>query len=218
MHSTTLRGVFPEPSKSNSPVTPMKPQWIFSLLEPVYRRNFIKENVKSIKQMQGILQEAGVIQPKKRLSAQDKFRNVPRLIKSRESTTSKSLGNLSKADEDKRLTHSIESRTLSTTRNVKSKMTKLKLPRRGKLVSDSAKVNSGDEEESKLTHRAMQTEREEDLSRLYDTGVIKYPSPGIVKSPKKSPVKSRSPPPGGHGDEIDTVITGFENLSKCSSN
>lgn len=166
--------------------------------------------------MQGILQEAGVIQPKKRLSAQDKFRNVPRLTKSMDSTTSKSLGNLSKRDEDKRLTNSIESRTLSTTRNVKSKMTKLKLPRRGKLVSDSAIVHSGDEEESKLTHRAMQTEREEDLSRLYDTGVIKYPSPGIVQSPKKSPLKSRSPP-GGHGDEMDTVITGIENLSKCSN-
>lgn len=164
--------------------------------------------------MQGILQEAGVIQPKKRLSAQDKFRNIPHLTKSRESTTSKSLGNLNKLVEDKRMTHSVETRTLSTTRNVKSKMTKLKLPRRGKLVSDSAKMNSGDEEESKLTHRAMQTEREEDLSHLYDTGVIKYPSPGIVKSPKKSPLKNRSPP-GGHGDELDTVITGIENLSKC---
>lgn len=68
-----------------------------SILEPVYRRNFIKENVKSIKQMQGILQEAGVIQPRKK-TIQDRYRNIPRLIKSRESNASRSVGNLTETD------------------------------------------------------------------------------------------------------------------------
>ncbi|CAG9763958.1 unnamed protein product [Ceutorhynchus assimilis] len=41
----------------------------------------------------------------------------------------------------------------------------------------------------------MQTEREEDLSRLYDTGVIKYPSPGVGRT-------SKQPPQTGQGDHL----------------
>ncbi|KAJ8972364.1 hypothetical protein NQ317_018477 [Molorchus minor] len=61
MHTTTLRGCFPRT-----------------------KRNFIKENVRSIKQMQGLLQDVGATHP--RPARDDKYRNAPGEPKSREST------------------------------------------------------------------------------------------------------------------------------------
>ncbi|XP_030751924.1 uncharacterized protein LOC115879308 isoform X1 [Sitophilus oryzae] len=155
MHSTTLRGVFPDS-------------------KPVYRRNFIKENVKSIKQMQGILQEAGVIQPRKRSEKTlDKFKNAARLARSTESNLSKSNPVLAKS-ENTNLDEKPEIKHVATgvPRIVKNKT----------VLKKKENINFCTVEESKITHRAMQTERQENLEHLYDTGVIKYPSPNILKS------------------------------------
>lgn len=65
-------------------------------------------------------------------------------------------------------------------------------------------MGSAVEGESKLTHRAMQTERQEDLSKLYDTGVIKYPSPGVLKSAKNQ----------GQGDHSESLSQEIANLSE----
>ena len=57
----------------------------------------------------------------------------------------------------------------------------------------------------------MQTEREEDLVHLYDTGVIKYPSPSILKLKK---IERISQQPGGQGDQpFDEVSEELEKLS-----
>ncbi|XP_066249138.1 uncharacterized protein [Euwallacea similis] len=185
MYSTTLRGVFPEP-------------------KPVYRRNFVKENIKSIKQMQGILQEASVLHPRKRLFSQERDRNILQLTKSMESTSSKTLRNIIKPDVQ--TSHNGEYQVpnkASNVDNVKLKVIKTKQVKVNKELKDEAG-------ETRLTHRGMQTEREEDMAHLYESGVIKYPRPGIIKSPEKSVFKS---PQNGCGDEVNGIVQGFESLT-----
>lgn len=179
MHTTTtLRGVFPEPKIP-------------------YRRNFIKENVKSIKQMQGLLQEAGVIQP--RPGRDDKYRSHPRML-SRDSTPNRQSSSQEKFHPRRQLNKPAGPMVLGP---------KLKFDKRKekeKLVL---------EQEEKFTNRSVQTERTDDVNKLYETGVIKYPSPIIVSSknpPVLSPQKSRA----GQGDEV--LQTELQNLGKyCRS-
>ncbi|XP_066139711.1 uncharacterized protein [Euwallacea fornicatus] len=185
MYSTTLRGIFPEP-------------------KPVYRRNFVKENIKSIKHMQGILQEAGVIHPKKRSSAQEHDRNILQLTKSMESTSNKALRNTNKPEVQTSHSGKYQAPNKpSNVENVKLKVTKTKQTKVNKELQDRAG-------EIRLTHRAMQTEREEDMAQLYDSGVIKYPRPGIMKSLESPVFKS---PQNGCGDELGSVVQEFENLT-----
>jgi len=153
--------------------------------------------------MQGILQEAGVIQPKKR-SNLERYKNVP---KSRESNVSRSTGNLSRNDlkpgqkqEERAALKTSHGTTMFPTKTNRGKLTVKK--------RDTANAHTLEEEDSKITHRAMQTEREEDLVHLYDTGVIKYPSAGILK------LKRTSPQPGGQGDQsFDDVSVEMEKLT-----
>lgn len=185
MHTTTLQGVFPEPSKLvyyffNYVCTTL-------ILEPVYRRNFIKENVKSIKQMQGLLQEAGVIQPKQ--AKEDKFKNAPSIRRSRGSSPFVSRV----PSQDK----------LKLDKTVKRSSLK------PKLDWEKEKTEIMGQRKSKFTHRAMQTERTEDLTKLYESGIIKYPSPGVGRSkvsPKTSPHKTK-----GQGDALEGSM---QNLGK----
>ncbi|ENN70513.1 uncharacterized protein LOC109545313 isoform X2 [Dendroctonus ponderosae] len=177
-------------------------QYVFYDFEgrfPRTKRNFIKENVKSIKQMQGILQEAGVIQPRKR-SIQGRYRNVPQLSQSRESTASRSLGNLTKTDAKSQATEAKPPPKQPTSiRPQPHKAAKVKQPKRRDI--------STPEDNGRLTHRGMQTEREEDMSRLYDTGVIKYPSPSALSHAKK-------PIQGGQGDQPQAGLSeDLENLT-----
>ncbi|KAI4456381.1 hypothetical protein MML48_8g00004978 [Holotrichia oblita] len=120
MNSTTLRGVFPEQ-------------------KPVYKKNFIKENMKYIKQIQGLaLNNNASDGPSKIVN--DKFRNVPPKVTSQfNAAVTKSKYRLSQP--------SLEDKPVSNTR---------------------------------ITHRGIQTERNEDLNKLYECGVIKYPSPSVL--------------------------------------
>lgn len=157
------------------------------ILEPIYRRNFIRENVKSIKQMQGLLQEAGVIQP--RQPKEDKFKSAPSIRQSSEDSP-------------------IVPRTSSQDRLIVDKTVK-RSSVRPKLERGKEKTEIMGQRSSKFTHRSMQTERTEDLAKLYESGTIKYPSPGVGRS-KASP-KGISYRPKGQGDELEEAI---QNLGK----
>ncbi|XP_060523233.1 enkurin domain-containing protein 1 isoform X2 [Cylas formicarius] len=167
MHSTTLKGIFPEP-------------------KPIHRRNFIKENMKSIKHMQGILQDVGVIQPRKQ-KFPEKYKNVPRMIKSRDSSSTSSQALVKPTKTEQKATQSTNPQ--NSVKLVKSKFVRKKC----------------DGDEGRISHRAMQTEREEDLPHLYETGVIKYASPGIPKFEvkNKKPECTLKPPQSGQGDQND---------------
>nr|CAH7726892.1 unnamed protein product [Callosobruchus chinensis] len=172
MHSTTLRGIFPDP-------------------KPISRRNFIKENVKSIRQMQNLLQEAGVIQP--RATREDKFQNVPPLMKSRDVTPNRQRSSSSDAPKSQPPTTKQPLKKPPVT-NQKAKQDQLQKPKAKSILE----VND------RFTHRAMQTERTDDLSKLYETGVIKYPSPGLGRgdeSTKQSPTRVTS-----YGDTLENDI------------
>ncbi|KAL1494430.1 hypothetical protein ABEB36_010029 [Hypothenemus hampei] len=180
MYSTTLRGVFPEP-------------------KPVYRRNFIKENVKSIKQMQGILQEAGVIQPRRRLTRARSI-NTPLKTKSRESATGRSTGNINQLTDGRNVNKTV---TVPNIKQQLSKVAKVKQFRK----KDPQSTNANVVEEDRLTNRGTQTEREDNLSHLYETGVIKYPSSGISGPTIKKAVQT------GQGDDgVENLAEGIENL------
>ncbi|KAJ8959194.1 hypothetical protein NQ318_022456 [Aromia moschata] len=139
---------------------------------PRAKRNFIRENVKSIKQMQGLLQEVGAIHP--RPPKEDKFKNVPSLMRSRESTP---------------LTHS----TVSQDTKVK--------------VSKALKKTTI---KSKSDKKKEKTERTDNISKLYETGVIKYPSPNLGRakvSPKGSPGRTK-----GQGDTLEESVQNLEGV------
>ncbi|KAJ8931094.1 hypothetical protein NQ314_016044 [Rhamnusium bicolor] len=135
--------------------------------------------------MQGLLQEAGLIQP--RPPREDKFRNIPLLTSSKESIR----------------TPSLESR-FRANKNEKKPIVKPKL-----LLNPKEKTEIVDKREQKFTHRSMQTERSSDVIKLYETGIIKYPRPGIGKSritPRAPSIKTK-----GQGDSLEE---GLQNLGK----
>ncbi|CAH1117457.1 unnamed protein product [Phaedon cochleariae] len=152
MSSTTLRGVFPDP-------------------KPVNRRNFIRENVKSVRQMQKLLQEAGAIKPK--YSNDDKYNTVPPLARPRDTIPVRR--GLSK-----------ESR-FGSTKNIE------------KNVSKKVREPDIPQYEQKVSHRSVQTERLDDPSKVFETGVIKYPTAGL----KRLNITSKSPHRFEHGDPAD---------------
>ncbi|KAJ8915009.1 hypothetical protein NQ315_015983 [Exocentrus adspersus] len=170
MHTTTLQGVFPEP-------------------KPVYRRNFIKENVRSIKQMQGLLQEAGVVQ--RRQPKQDKFRNAPHV----------DVPPLRRSRGNSPAHHASSPERLKLDRAAR----RFSLARPGPETGKERTEIMG-QRNSKFVHRGMQTERAEDVSKLYETGIIKYPSPSAGKSKSSS---KNSPKAKGQGDEVEE---GMQNL------
>lgn len=56
-------------------------------------------------------------------------------------------------------------------------------------------------EKDKITHRGIQTERNEDLNKLYDCGVIKYPSPSVMDQIQHMKKKEKIEPANqDHGD------------------
>lgn len=206
MHTTTLKDVFPEPSKYHSWGISFK-RWISKLiLEGVYRRNFIKENVKSIKQMQGFLMEAGVIQPRQgRSDKRDKFQNVPVKEKFIRSGSHSSHTRIRSTSGD-RNEHKTQAAVKHSTKKMGNSTT---VPT--KLKNDKNNKKPGVQD--KFTERSMQTERNEDLVKLYETGIIKYPSPGIAttKSPtiprKADSIKAR-------GDVPDDIDQDLQSLCK----
>lgn len=143
--------------------------------------------------MQSLLQEAGVMQSK---PIKEKFRSQP-IIKSRDSTPIKQGMSQEKF------------RSRKPTKRPTVPAVPVSKPRLEKRKDKEKFVVEPDE---KFTHRSVQTERTDDLNKLYETGVIKYPSPSILKSkvtPREaSPVKSRC----GQGDS--SLETDLQNLGK----
>lgn len=156
--------------------------------------------------MQGILEDAGVIQPRRK-SVQDRYKNVPQLLKLRDSSTTRSL-------KDLRMRHDSEEKVPAkdtAAPSVKSQLTKVAKVKHAKKQPPISTTTHVTEENSKLTHRAMQTERQEDLSKLYDTGVIKYPSPGVLKGIKQTESPLVRPIQKGEGDQVDNLSQLMEN-------
>lgn len=143
--------------------------------------------------MQGLLQEAGVIQPK--LPRDDKYRSQPRII-SRDSTPNRQGGSQEK---------------FRSRRPIKRSTGIVPAP---KLRLDKRKEKEKPvvEHDNKFTHRSVQTERTDDVNKLYETGVIKYPSPSVLKpkitSTENSPLKNRV----GEGDNV--LENELQNLGK----
>ncbi|GJQ80073.1 hypothetical protein Trydic_g19357 [Trypoxylus dichotomus] len=184
MNSTTLRGIFPEQ-------------------RPVHRRNFIKENMRYIKQIQGLTQNQNLPELSPSKQSGDKFRNVPPKISSQfNATVTKSKYRLSQP--------SLGEHSHSNTKVVKGgpprfrqdKMPKAKLEI--KQLRDFGEISRTEEVSEcafneKITHRGIQTERNEDMNRLYECGVIKYPSPSVldqINNIKRKSVKVNQ----DHGD------------------
>lgn len=174
------------------------------MIEPVYKRNFIKENVKHIKQMQGILQNSGLFEAKP-------ARNKP-----------------IKAASQYKPPNDLSNRPLSQTRSLP--ISKLQRVGRKRLAESEKSKNESEQlklaitpiEESieKHTHRAIQTENPENISKLYENGIIKYPSASVLKmiASKQSPAKRkersvqhRTSPILDHGDAGGIVVSNPHN-------
>ncbi|KAF2903355.1 hypothetical protein ILUMI_02832, partial [Ignelater luminosus] len=187
MNTTTLRGIFPEP-------------------KPVYKRNFIKENVKHIKQMQGILQNSGLFDAKparnKPMKAMSQYKPPPNNLSNRPLSQTRSLPIPKLQRVGKRKPAESE---------------------KGKHESEQLKPAISPIEESveKHTHRAIQTEKPEDISKLYENGIIKYPSAAVLKmiASKQNPTRrrersaqqARATPNQDHGDTGGIVVSNPHN-------
>ncbi|KAB0793671.1 hypothetical protein PPYR_13291 [Photinus pyralis] len=154
MSGTTLRGVFPEP-------------------KPVHKKNFIKENMRHIKEMQGLLPESGTDTKPLR------DRQKPKPIKdvARQSSVNKSQSALNHIP--------LRSRVQKTeTKKIETYVPKLHLEKnRGEPLNikphlPPAPLHSTE----KYLHRAVQTDNQEDIQRLYKNGIIRYPSPSVVNA------------------------------------
>lgn len=140
--------------------------------------------------MQGLLQEAGVIQPKARRD--DKYRSQPRII-SRDSTPIRQG-----ASEEK-----FRSRKSTKKSTTIVPGTKLRLDKK----KDKEKIIVL--QEDKFTHRSVQTERTDDVNKLYETGVIKYPSPSVLKPKTVTREPSTQQNLAGEGD---IILENLQNL------
>lgn len=126
---------------------------------------------------------------------EDKYRTQP-IIQSRDSTPNRQGGSQEKFRNKK-----------STRKFIPTNIFGSKLKTDKKKDKDKSHI----ELDEKFTHRSVQTERTDDLNKLYETGVIKYPSSNILKgkSPREqSPQKSRL----GEGDA--NLETDLQNLGK----
>ncbi|KAF5288436.1 hypothetical protein FQR65_LT02088 [Abscondita terminalis] len=146
MNSTTLRGVFPEP-------------------KPVHKRNFIKENMKYIKQMQGVIQDTETNEIK---SLQEKHKNKPMKLISRQSSINKSQLGLTQASSQTQLTRSTKPIKIDRKKPDDASVPKLNL--------DRVKIDN--------LHRGT-NDTPDEVQRLYKNGVIRYPTPGILHPNKK---------------------------------
>ncbi|KAJ3645018.1 hypothetical protein Zmor_022711 [Zophobas morio] len=151
MNTTTLRGIFPEAKRAHA-------------------RNFVRENIRQLKEMQGYMNDSKV-SSKSQIIKPDKFKHVaPRVYSYMNTTRRKTSKDL------------IGKKAVSYNqiKGLKSPLLKAKLGSRIKNMS-----------------KAVQTERPEDLPKLYETGTLKYPSPGIMPQSKPPTQRTRD-----HGDVL----------------
>jgi hypothetical protein len=149
MNTTTLRGIFPEP-------------------KPVHRRNFVRENIRHLKEMQGYIQESKVTSQSQEIKP-SKFKHVAPKVYSNITTRRK-----------------FSKDALGKNRPVSHNQ----IPKTFKSPIRSF-YHKKIEVEQKIIHRGVQTERPEDIAKLYETGVLKYPTASIVSHSKQTPHRAR---------------------------
>jgi hypothetical protein len=149
MNTTTLRGIFPEP-------------------KPVHRRNFVRENIRHLKEMQGYIQESKVTSQSQEIKP-SKFKHVAPKVYSNITTRRK-----------------FSKDALGKNRPVSHNQ----IPKTFKSPIRSF-YHKKIEVEQKIIHRGVQTDRPEDIAKLYETGVLKYPTASIVSHSKQTPHRAR---------------------------
>lgn len=187
MHPTTLRGVFPEPKQP-------------------YKKNFIRENVKSIRQLQGMLRQAGIFEA----------RSVP-VKTSTDQAANKNRSHSTDPPTNKKQqqppTKKTKVKCLDRATQKESKFDKplVRLKKKALMRGSGALGASGYEEaEPKYTHRSIQTEKCDEMAKLYETGVIKYASKKMPVAPPMAAAKSFVSPKkgadkeGAAGDAMDS--------------
>ncbi|XP_044758565.1 uncharacterized protein LOC123316518 isoform X2 [Coccinella septempunctata] len=155
------------------------------------QRNFIKENVSRIKQMQGLVPLSDPDLQRKRKD--DKFKNVP----------SKGSGTSNAVPQGKTRINS------KTGTDPQRPTTNYKLDQRNKDTISKIQV-----EKQRFLSRGIQTERLDDVTKLYETGVIKYPSAGIRRSPRKE-LKKINGEQGDNITSVDELYEAADNLGLC---
>lgn len=159
--------------------------------EPVYKKNYIKENVKHIKRMQGLIQNSNTSERK--FNNRDKFRNVP-------------LKSSSQIQEQ-----TTKTKTIPTQNSTVPKLQRL--TKSNKSINQKRKKT--DDKKDTLVETAVQTERSpESVKKLYENGTIIYPSTHVVKeleSQKKQKVQD-------HGDTNSGKTTANDELSNRLGN
>lgn len=186
MHSSSLRGVFPEPSKLYFALkTKVCLSCFFS--EPLCKRNFIKENMRQIKVMQGLVKDStdSIRTPDR----SDKYRNKPPKVVSNTIPLTKSQSNLAQSQSHVPRLHKLTDSTKNIHRLKKSKC----------------------KTESRFSEMAVQTEHEQDLKKLYSSGPVIYPSPEVLKSLKRSP-RRPSQDRGDTKNETDELTNRVDNM------
>ncbi|XP_022916287.1 uncharacterized protein [Onthophagus taurus] len=178
MNITTLKGVFPEP-------------------KPQPKRNFIKENMRHIKYLQGVLQPDLPVAPQKLSKSQTQPKTINKLTSSRNKlrdTASQDSQKISKPSQQK------GSNKRSTGVEVKPRLEIRQLRDFGEITKKEDVANCLFNEKDKITHRGIQTERNDDMNKIYDCGVIKYPSPGLVQDLITGKKKEKR---NDHGDSVE---------------
>ncbi|KAK4874355.1 hypothetical protein RN001_013715 [Aquatica leii] len=161
MNSTTLRGVFPEQ-------------------KPVCKRNFIKENMKYIKQMQGLIQDAEIVDAK---SLQEKIKNKPLKVISRQNSLHKSQPVILQSTSQTQLTVASKAQKTDRKRSPDLPIPKLNLDRnKGEPLNIKPHLPMQLQSIEKYLHRGVQTDNPEDMQKLFKHGVIRYPSPSVLNA------------------------------------
>jgi len=212
---TTLQGVFPE-------------------TKPAYRRNFIKENMQRIKLMQEVSQSQHSNVSDTKLFRRDKINKSNILVTQ---TTSKGSNNVEKCDKANDPPEVKKAQTnLPLAEHFDNNVNNINaMNRRGRPSPRGATTRAplqkvdikkkADEIkpiiDDRILHRGVQTEPlDAKIEQIFATGVIKYPSPGILSSPKLNKgVKLRSSVSAstkdqGHGDSYGNENSSPERQEK----
>lgn len=162
--------------------------------EPVCKRNFIRENMRHIKVMQGLIKDNPDDIPT--VDRTDKYRNKPPKVSSNITSPTKSHPSVPQSQSyDVPRLQKVSGSNRSVNQKIKSKKLKSKT-------------------ENKFTETAVQTEREQDIRKLYDSGLIIYPSPEVVKGLKTNKRKQSQ----DHGDSNANTKNQSDELSNRVEN
>ncbi|KAF5290497.1 hypothetical protein FQA39_LY03601 [Lamprigera yunnana] len=193
MNSTTLRGVFPEP-------------------KPIHKRNFIKENMKYIKEIQGVAQDV----PLEAKSSQVRSKNKPLKVISQRSSLTKSQDflhhSMSHLQHNGPKLHKLEKRKPSD-----PVVPKLNL-NRNKCEALSIKPHLPSHPGEKFLDRGVQTDNPEEMQKMFQNGVIRYPSPSVVNAiaaaKRHAKTKEMKQDCGDNigNPEVDTLVESVQNL------